>query len=235
MELGGEDVVLPNRRGKGLTVIRPRGNNGWIDRLRIKAVHKIDVAAAGNVLKDRTIRAGDFKLVPADLRDFKAIATAEFDDLTLENAEAGIRVVNLRFGIILHPSGGALKMMLPPFRLGLGGPLGSGRQWMSWVTREDVVGIILLALANASLQGPVNAVAPNPVTNAEFTKALGKVLSRPTIFPVPAFAVKLAFGEMGEEALLGSQRVEPARLQATGYKFRSPDLEATLRRAAGKG
>jgi hypothetical protein len=166
---------------------------------------------------------------------FLAQVCREWEAATEPAARKGVRVVNLRIGIVLGAGGGALAQMLTPFKMGVGGRIGSGNQYMSWIALDDLVGIVHHVLTTEGLRGPVNAVAPNPVTNAEFTRTLGKVLSRPTIFPLPAFVVKLAFGEMGEEALLGSQRVEPARLQATGYKFRSPDLEATLRRAAGKG
>lgn len=140
----------------------------------------------------------------------------------------GLRVVHLRFGIILARQGGALAKMLPPFRLGLGGPLGDGRQWFSWVALDDVVGIIQFVLATETLRGPVNAVAPHPVTNAEFTKTLGRVLRRPTIFPVPAFALRLLLGEMADGLLLSSTRVEPAALAAAGYRFHDPELEPAL-------
>src|SRR5882672_3030420 len=149
--------------------------------------------------------------------DFLAKVCAEWEDATALATEKGIRVVNTRFGVILDQKGGALAKMLPPFRMGLGGKIGGGKQWMSWIALDDVVGGIKFALANDSLNGPVNFVAPVPVTNADFTKALGKALSRPTLFPIPAFGVKLLFGEMGEALLLGGQRVEPTRLQVTGH------------------
>lgn len=141
---------------------------------------------------------------------------------------AGIRVVNLRFGIILSAEGGALAKMLFPFRLGLGGKIGSGAQFMSWIAIEDVVGAIQYALTTESLTGAVNVVAPDPVTNEVFTKCLGKVLGRPTIFPMPALAARLVFGEMADELLLASTRVAPAKLQKTGYTFRHPHLEEAL-------
>jgi hypothetical protein len=136
--------------------------------------------------------------------------------------------VNARFGVILDANGGALAKMLPPFRMGVGGKIGSGKQWMSWIALDDVVGAINFALKNDSLQGPANFVAPNPVTNAEFTKTLGKVLSRPTLFPIPAFGVRLAFGEMGDALLLGGQRVAPKQLIAEGCQFEYSRLEAAL-------
>lgn len=141
----------------------------------------------------------------------------------------GIRVVHLRFGVVLSPRGGALAMMLPPFRMGLGGRLGSGRQFMSWAAIGDVVGAIEHLLSKENIRGPVNVVAPHPVTNAEFTKTLGKVLGRPVLFPIPAWAARLAFGELADEALLASARVEPARLLNSGYSFQYPDLEGALR------
>lgn len=154
---------------------------------------------------------------------------AEWEKATALATEQGIRVVNARFGIILDKKGGALAKMLPPFRMGVGGRIGSGKQWMSWIALDDVVDALKFALTNDSLRGPVNFVAPNPVTNAEFTKTLGKALSRPTIFPVPAFAVRLLFGEMGDALLLGSQRVEPASLTKAGYQFQYLGLEEALR------
>ena len=143
--------------------------------------------------------------------------------------KAGIRVVSLRLGMVLSARGGALKKMLTPFRLGAGGRLGSGRQWISWISIADVVSAVQLILANEALRGPVNAVSPQPVTKAEFTRALGKALSRPTLFPMPAFMVRLVFGQLGEELLLASQKVEPARLLAAGFQFRHPELALCLR------
>ncbi len=161
--------------------------------------------------------------------DFLAEVCVEWEQATAPAAEKGIRVVNLRFGIILSADGGALAKMLPPFRMGAGGRVGSGKQYMSWIALDDVVAAIKLALANDVFHGPVNVVAPNPVTNAEFTKALGKALSRPTLFPVPEFAARLAFGEMADALLLSSQRVKPRRLEDAGYPFQYSDLERALR------
>jgi hypothetical protein len=140
----------------------------------------------------------------------------------------GIRVINTRFGIILDKEGGALKTMLPPFRMGIGGRIGSGKQWMSWIALDDVVGALKFALTNSALSGAVNFVAPNPARNAEFTKTLGGVLSRPTIFPIPAFGVRFAFGEMADALLLSSQRVEPKRLKDAGYQFQYSQLAPAL-------
>ena len=160
--------------------------------------------------------------------DFLSEVCVDWEKATALAAEKGIRVVNARFGIILDTEGGALKKMLPPFRMGVGGRIGSGKQWMSWIALADVIGALNFALDNDSLRGPVNFAAPNPVRNAEFTKTLGRVLSRPTLFPMPAFAVRLLFGEMGDALLLGSQRVEPERLKSTGYQFQYSQLEPAL-------
>jgi uncharacterized protein (TIGR01777 family) len=152
----------------------------------------------------------------------------EWETATQPAADAGIRTVMMRTGIVLTPKGGALGKMLMPFKMGLGGRIGDGRQWMSWIDVRDMVGAIHHLLKNDLLHGPVNMVAPKPVTNAEFTHILASVLSRPAIFPMPAFAVKLVFGEMGETVLLGSQRVEPAQLLGSGYPFRFSELRASL-------
>ncbi len=149
-------------------------------------------------------------------------------------ALAGIRVVNVRFGVVLSPAGGALKTMLTPFRLGLGGRIGKGRQFMSWIGLDDAIGAIYHALLTESLAGPVNVVTPDPVTNQEFTKTLGRVLGRPTFFPMPAAAARLALGEMADALLLASARVHPARLLTSGYTFRYPELEPALRQMLGK-
>ncbi|MEK6696365.1 MAG: TIGR01777 family oxidoreductase [Candidatus Deferrimicrobiota bacterium] len=141
----------------------------------------------------------------------------------------GVRVVALRIGVVLSPKGGALSRMLPLFRAGLGGVIGNGRQYVSWVALDDLVGIVLHALQSGELRGPVNAVAPAPVTNRDFTETLGKVLSRPSLLPVPAFALRLAMGEMADALLLASARVVPRRLEETGYRFRFPELGGALR------
>lgn len=154
----------------------------------------------------------------------------ENEAATESASSSGIRVVKLRIGIVLSAKGGALTKMLSPFKLGLGGKIGSGGQYMSWISIDDIIGIIEYALANNSVSGPVNLVAPSPVTNLEFTKTLGRVLSRPTIFPIPAFALRLLFGkEMADETLLASTRVEPLKLREAGYEFKFPLLEDALR------
>jgi uncharacterized protein len=142
--------------------------------------------------------------------------------------DAGIRTVQLRTGVVLSSKGGALKKMLLPFRMGVGGNLGSGRQWMSWIHIQDWVGAVHHILKNDLLQGPVNMVGSKPVTNAEFTSTLASGLHRPAMFPLPAFAAKFLFGQMAEEVLLSSQRVEPARLVTSGYPFQYSDLAKAL-------
>jgi uncharacterized protein (TIGR01777 family) len=145
-------------------------------------------------------------------------------------ARAGVRVVLPRLGVVLSARGGALAKMLTPFRLGAGGPLGSGRQWMSWVSLQDAVDVLYLSLVDDRLSGPVNAVA-GAVTNGELARTLGRVLNRPAILPVPGFALKLAFGQMAEETILASQRVEHRILTQLGYSFVHPELEGALRAA----
>lgn len=167
--------------------------------------------------------------------DFLSEVCREWELATQPAAQSGIRVANLRFGVILTAKGGALKKMLTPFKLGVGGKLGSGEQYMSWVALEDAVGAILFALENETLRGPVNVVSPQPVTNLEFTKTLGSALSRPTIFAVPKFAARLAFGEVADALLLSSARVEPLRLKEAGYQFQYPDLLATMHHIISDG
>lgn len=147
---------------------------------------------------------------------------------------AGIRVVHLRFGVVVTPKGGALAKMLFPFKMCVGGKIGSGKQYWSWIALDDVLGVILHAIATEEVNGPVNVITPNPVTNYEFTKTLGSVLSRPTIFPMPAFAARLALGEMANDLLLASTRAQPAVLEQTGYEFQFPELEPALRHVLGR-
>lgn len=153
----------------------------------------------------------------------------QWEEATTPAVQADIRTAHLRTGIVLSPKGGALGAMLPAFRMGLGGRVGDGRQWLSWIDVQDMVGAIYHILKNDLLQGPVNMVAPKPVTNAEFSKTLASALSRPAIFPLPTFAVKAIFGEMGEELLLSSQKVEPGKLISSGYPFRFRELRQSLK------
>lgn len=160
---------------------------------------------------------------------FLASVCVEWEEATRPATEKGIRTVKTRFGIILDRNGGALAKMLTPFRMGIGGRVGDGRQWMSWIALDDVIAGLKFLLLDSAANGPVNFVAPKPVTNAEFTRTLGRVLSRPTIFPIPAFGARLAFGEMADALLLSSQKVEPAVLLDKGFPFYWPTLEPALR------
>lgn len=165
--------------------------------------------------------------------DFIALLAREWESESMRAESAGIRTVILRFAVILSPKGGALARMVLPFKLGAGGRLGSGKQWMSWVALDDVVQIIRGAIADERMRGPVNVAAPGPVQNEEFTRILAKVLHRPAIFPAPAFALRIALGEMADSLLLASQRVIPEKLRAAGYQFRFENLEAALRALLG--
>ncbi len=160
--------------------------------------------------------------------DFLAELARGWEAEALKAEALGIRVVLARFGIILSREGGALAKMLLPFKLGAGGRLGSGQQWMSWITLEDVVAILRMAIAKAAVRGAVNVVAPQPVKNVEFTKVLAKALHRPALFPAPVFALRLALGEMADALLLSSQRVAPKTLEQSGYRFLHPELPAAL-------
>jgi uncharacterized protein (TIGR01777 family) len=164
---------------------------------------------------------------------FLAGVCREWEQATEPAVAAGVRTVNLRFGPILAREGGMLAKLLTPFKMGMGGKVGSGKQYISWVAIDDVVNTVKLALKDESIRGPLNIVSPHPVTNEEFTKTLGHVLSRPTALAMPAFAVRLAFGEMADEMLLTSQRVIPKKLNDVGYEFQQPELEGALRKHLG--
>jgi len=159
---------------------------------------------------------------------FLADTALQWEAATQPASDAGIRVVRMRIGVILSPRGGALAKMLLPFKLGAGGRVGNGRQWWSWIALDDVVGAIRHLLSNDAISGPVNVVSPNPVSNSVFTKILGRVLKRPTIFPMPAVVARIVLGEMANELLLASTRVQPERLLETGYQFQQPELSAAL-------
>jgi uncharacterized protein (TIGR01777 family) len=173
----------------------------------------------GDAVLDETSPRGD---------GFLAEVCAAWESSADAARQAGIRTVHLRVGVVLSGHGGALAKMLPPFKLGLGGKVGSGKQWMSWISLRDVVRVFARATTDASMSGAVNAVAPKPVTNADFTRALGKVLGRPTIVPVPALALRAAFGEMADATVLASQRATPRRLLELGFDFQDPDIESAL-------
>jgi uncharacterized protein (TIGR01777 family) len=178
---------------------------------------------------------GDEQLTEASQpgTDFLAVAARDWE--AAARSASGMRTVQLRFGVVLSVEGGALSKMLPVFRIGAGGRLGSGRQWMSWVGLHDLLRVIRFAIESDGLSGPVNAVAPRPVTNAEFTATLGRVLRRPAVLPVPAVVLRAVFGEMASLTMLASQRVAPARLEQAGFEFQFPALEGALRHElAGK-
>lgn len=166
--------------------------------------------------------------------DFLAGVCREWEGAAEPARQAGIRVVHPRLGIVLSPKGGALGTTLPIFKLGGGGKIGGGNQWWSWIALDDVVGSIVHALTEETVEGPVNVGSPNPMTNAGYTKVLGKVLGRPTILPLPAPAARVMLGEVADALLLASQRMEPAKLRSTGYTFRYPQLEGALRHLLGK-
>lgn len=167
-------------------------------------------------------------------KGFLADVSKKWEAATGAARKAGIRVVNLRLGVVLSPRGGALEKMLLPFRVGLGARVGSGHQWMSWVSIHDVIGAIYHAINDESIEGPVNAVSPKAVTNLEFTTTLGNVLNRPTFFAIPSLLLRALFGEMADETLLSSTRAMPSKLLSTGYEFQFADLEASLRNLLGK-
>lgn len=183
-------------------------------------------ASAIGFYGDRGDEILDEESAPTDT--FLADVCRQWEDATAAAREAGIRVVNLRIGVVLSRKGGALHKMLLPFKMCAGGVVGSGKQWWSWIAREDLVGVIRFAIENETLSGPVNAVSPDPTQNYDFTKTLGRVLRRPTIAPLPAFVVRLLMGEMGDELLLASSRVVPKRLEEAGYHFRCATLDAAL-------
>jgi uncharacterized protein (TIGR01777 family) len=161
--------------------------------------------------------------------DFLAQVVINWEQAARQAEALGIRVVSLRFGVVLGKDGGALAKMLPPFKLGVGGRLASGQQWMSWIHVDDVIGLIQFSLENSAARCPMNATSPHPVTNAEFTRDLAAALHRPAIFPVPRFALKTLFGEMAE-VILGSQRVIPQATQSAGFQFQYPELKPALAR-----
>jgi len=191
-------------------------------------------AAAIGIYGDRGDAVVDDASLPGPPGRFLGDLCREWEAAAEPARRAGIRVCHPRFGAVLSPAGGALAKMLPVFRAGLGGPLGGGRQWMAWLSAEDAAGALHHALFTDALDGPFNATAPAPVTNAEFTATLGRVLHRPAVLPVPAAALRLAFGAMADETILASARVVPSRLLASGYAFRHPALEDALRFELGR-
>jgi uncharacterized protein (TIGR01777 family) len=236
VHLAGENVGAGRWTPERKTAIREsrvRGTTLLAETLaRLPRPPRVLVAASAvGIYGDRGDEVLDEHAAPG--RGFLAEVGEAWERSADAARAAGIRVVHLRFGVILSPAGGALARMLPPFRLGLGGPIGSGRQWFPWASLDDAVGMIHHALHRPTLQGAVNAVAPEAVTNATFTAALGRALHRPAFLPIPAAALRLLFGEMADAALLASQCVTPRALEADGYPFRHPTLAAALAHVLG--
>ena len=238
--LEGSDVVI-NLAGENVFGRWTAAKKQRIRNSRVNGTRRLSEALAGLARRPSVLLAasaigyfgdrGDEELTetsrPGD--DFLAVVARDWEAATEPAARAGIRVVNLRFGVVLTPTGGALAKMLTPFRLGLGGHVGSGRQVLSWIALDDALGAIMHALTTPSLAGPVNVTAPGPVTNRDFAKTLGRVLGRPAVVPVPAFALRMAFGAEGADMLQSGQRVLPARLLASGFRFQYGEVEAALR------
>jgi uncharacterized protein len=204
--------------------------NAAAETFRQNGQPRIFISAAGiNYYGSR----GDEVLTEESSRghSFLTEVSRQWEAATAPASEAGLRVVNLRIGVVLAHDGGALKPLLLPFRLGLGGRIGSGKQFWSWISFDDVIGVALFALQNENLRGPVNTVGPAPVRNEELVRALGEELHRPTIFPLPAWVVRTLLGEMGDELLLTSIRAEPAKLKAAGYRFAHPELRDAMHAA----
>ena len=248
-----QDAIDPAKLEGFDTIVNLAGENvaegRWTDdkkkRIhdsRVNGTHLISEAIAKLTHKPRVFLCASATGIYGDRPDetvteqsdsgggFLAGVCREWEKATELASNAGVRVVNLRFGPVLAANGGMMEKMLTPFKMGLGGKIGSGKQYISWVSIDDVVDAMKLAMKDESIRGPLNIVSPNPVTNEEFTKALGDVLSRPTMMGVPAFAARLAFGEMADEMLLTSQRVAPKKLKDAGFKFKDDELEPTLKR-----
>ena len=238
VNLAGERI---DQRWTRATVARIResrvGTTRLLAEVAATVAPKPSVLLAGSavgIYGDRGDEVLDENSAPGN--GFLAELAVEWEGAAEPARVAGIRVVHPRLGIVLHPQGGVLRRLLPVFRLGLGGPVGSGRQWMSWIARTDAVAALVWLAQDSDIHGPVNVVAPAPVTNAEFARTLARVLRRPSVLHVPALAIWLLYGRMGRETVLAGQRVLPRRLMEGGFRFRCPDLESALRnelRAAG--
>lgn len=243
--LDGFDIII-NLAGENLASGR------WTDEQkrkirdsRVNGTHLISEAIAKMTDKPRAFICASATGIYGDRDDeildeqsesgggFLAGVCREWEMACDPAVKAGVRVVNLRFGPILAREGGMLSKLLTPFKMGMGGKVGSGKQYISWIGLDDAVDAIVLAINDESIRGPINIVSPNPATNEEFTKTLGHVLNRPTALAMPAFAARLAFGEMADEMLLVSQRVTPKKLSAMGFQFRHPDLQGALRTYVG--
>lgn len=234
IHLAGDNVASENwseKKKKSIRDSRVAGTRTLVDALRkTKNPPRVFISASATGFygdrKDEILTEES-----AAGEGFLPEVCAEWEAEAQKAEDFGARVVSPRIGVVLAKDGGALEKMLTPFKFGVGGTVGSGKQWMSWIALDDLIRVIHLALENEGISGAVNTVAPNPATNEEFTKTLGKVLSRPTILPVPEFAIKLLFGEMGETLLLQGARVLPKKLQDAGFEFKFPDLENAMKHA----
>jgi len=234
IHLAGEHISAfrwTDEKKKAIRDSRVHGTRTMIEAFdRLKTKPKVFISASaigfygdrGDDEVTETSAAGD---------TFLSEVSKEWESESRRAEDTGIRTVLLRNGIVLSKDGGALATMMTPFKLGVGGIVGSGKQWMSWISLDDVVAIVNFALENENLRGAINVASPNPVTNEEFTKTLGEVLYRPTFLPLPEFAVNLVFGEMGDALLIDSTKVLPKRLLDAGYKFKYPDLKPALEHA----
>ena len=231
IHLAGESIFgrLTDAKKQRIRDSRVRGTRLVSDALvgLARAPQALLSASAIGYYGDRGSQALTEQSSPGE--DFLADVAREWESATGSASRAGVRVVNMRFGIVLSPAGGALGKMLPPFRMGLGGPIAGGHQYVSWIELSDLVNAVQHLLARTDVAGPVNLTAPNPVTNREFATTLGKVLGRPSIVPVPAFALRMAFGSDGAAMLEGGQRVLPERLAGSGFQFAFPTIESALR------
>jgi uncharacterized protein (TIGR01777 family) len=232
IHLAGENIAssrwTTSMKGR-IRESRVRGTHAISSGLaRLATPPKVLIAASAiGYYGNRGAELLDEQATPGE--DFLAKVVYDWEQATEPAANAGIRVVRLRIGVVLSPAGGALAKMLTPFRLGVGGRVGNGRQYWSWIAIDDIVGIIRYTLRQRALSGPINAVTPTAITNAQFTQALGRVLHRPTFLPMPATAARLALGEMADALLLSSTRVVPQQLLDHGYSYEQPELEPALR------
>jgi uncharacterized protein (TIGR01777 family) len=230
IHLAGESIVgrWTDAKKTAIRDSRLQGTRHLSEALA-QAPEKPQVFISGSAIGYYGSRGDEVQLEPsAPGNGFLPSVCRDWEAATKPAEDAGIRTVHIRIGVVLSTTGGALKEMLTPFKFGLGGNIGNGQQWWSWVHIDDIVGGIQHVMNNDSLSGAVNLSSPAPVRNSEFTRTLGAVLGRPTMFPMPAFVARAVFGQMADELLLASQRVEPARLSATGYAFRHRDLRTAL-------
>lgn len=231
INLGGEPLAASrwNKKTKAQFVDSRVNMTKTISAFVARAAHKPSVLISGSAIGFYGLR-DDEQLTESDpgRACFSHQLCKAWEAEAIKNEAYGVRVCLLRTGMVLGSDGGALASLLPPFKLGLGGRIGNGKQWMSWIHIDDLIGIILFAIENETIQGPINGVSPNPVTNAAFSKTLGKVLHRPVIFPVPKFILKILVGEMAEELLIHGQRVIPEKVLNSGFEFDYPDLKKAL-------